>query len=498
MGLSIHLLPLIAFLFVSAFAHSPYLPQEHHSPIPPIIVSTCKASRDPTTCQHVINQSGHVSPGSTVRQVILSLLHLTLHNLHTAEVQLKNIKHGSNMTRAIAANNSLEPIDYSRYRVGMTVRHGLSASSSKLKDSRAWLSAALSSQYDGLGGLRKVNDSKDAIDAMAFMNNALIATTSTALSMLANYDFHGEKTWLWGPIYTERDGFWEPADKKKWSDFKDGGGRKILAYNVTVCKTGGCDYRRVQDAVDPAPESKPAERFVIWIKAGVYNETVRVSLYKYNVVFVGDGMGKTVITGCLNAGQPGMGIFHTATVGVLGDGFTATNITFENTAVGYQAVAFRSDADRTVMEHCEFRGNQDTLYAKSLRQYYKSCHIRGNVDFIFGNAAAFFQDCKILIAPRPAQPEAGEDNTITAQGRLEPGQSTGFVFHKCSINGTEKYMKIYLKNRDVHNNFLGRPWKEHSRTVFIRCNYGGLISKKGWMVWDGEFALKTLYYGELE
>mgnify|MGYP004723551137 CR=1 FL=1 len=89
-------------------------------------------------------------------------------------------------------------------------------------------------------------------------------------------------------------------------------------------------------------------------------------------------------------------------VGVIGDGFMASGVTFQNTAgpVEHQAVAFRSQSDLSVIENCEFISNQDTLYAHSLRQYYKSCRIQGNVDFIFGNAAAFFQDCVILVAPR--------------------------------------------------------------------------------------------------
>ncbi|ONK55267.1 uncharacterized protein A4U43_UnF5720 [Asparagus officinalis] len=43
-------------------------------------------------------------------------------------------------------------------------------------------------------------------------------------------------------------------------------------------------------------------------------------------------MGKTVITGNLNAGMVGVSTYNTATVGVLGDGFIATNLTISNTA----------------------------------------------------------------------------------------------------------------------------------------------------------------------
>ncbi|MFS8009348.1 putative pectinesterase [Helianthus anomalus] len=57
-------------------------------------------------------------------------------------------------------------------------------------------------------------------------------------------------------------------------------------------------------------------------------------------------------------------------------------------------------------------------------------------------------------------------------------------------------MKLYHKNPSVHNNFLGRPWKEFSRTVFISCRLEALITPQGWMPWKDDFALTTLYYGE--
>jgi pectin methylesterase-like acyl-CoA thioesterase len=176
----------------------------------------------------------------------------------------------------------------------------------------------------------------------------------------------------------------------------------------------------------------------------------------------------------------------------------ATGLTVQNTAGldAHQAVAFRSDSDLSVIKNCEFLGNQDTLYAKSLRQFYKSCKIQGNVDFIFGNSASIFQDCQILVAPRQLKPEKGENNAVTALGRTDPAQTTGFVFINCLVNGTDAYMELYKSKPSVHKNYLGRPWKEFARTVFIQCSFEALITPGGWMPWSGDFALKTLYYGE--
>ena len=96
-----------------------------------------------------------------------------------------------------------------------------------------------------------------------------------------------------------------------------GGVSTDLKADMTVSKDGSGTYKTVQEAVNAAPEKGGGKRFVIRIKEGVYEETVKVPLEKKNVVFLGDGMGKTVITGSLNVGMPGITTSTSATVGRL-------------------------------------------------------------------------------------------------------------------------------------------------------------------------------------
>lgn len=56
-------------------------------------------------------------------------------------------------------------------------------------------------------------------------------------------------------------------------------------------------------------------RYVIYIKAGVYTENVRIPKHKTNIMFQGDGADKTFITGSLSDSQYGMITWATATVG---------------------------------------------------------------------------------------------------------------------------------------------------------------------------------------
>ncbi|GLU12537.1 hypothetical protein SLE2022_292080 [Rubroshorea leprosula] len=506
---------LLSILSLSLFfSLSSSAPHRHHQPPPhdaplsspssPAIHQACMSTRFPDLCKSSLAQSLSLPPNPTAIQITNSAVGVSAQNLKTAQGMVKSIMDDSSgsghQNRSAAAKMCLEFLSYSDRRIRSAVD---TLARGKIKDARAWMSAAHAYQYDCWSALNYANDTNSLVDkTMAFLDT-LIEYNSNALSMMMAHDYFGDNTASWGPPKTERDGFYGGRGSPRESGLGfNGGFPSNLKADATVCKDGNARcYTTVQAAVNAAPDNEMRRRFVIHIKEGVYEETVRVPFEKKNVVFLGDGMGKTVITGSLNVGkQFGMTTYNSATVGVMGDGFMASGLTIQNTAGpdAHQAVAFRLDSDLSIIENCEFIGNQDTLYAHSLRQFYKKCRIQGNVDFIFGNSAAIFQDCMILVAPRQVKPEKGETNAITAHGRIDPAQTTGFVFQNCLVNGTEEYMKYYHSNPQVHKNYLGRPWKEYSRTVFIQCIFGTLIHPDGWMPWSGDFALKTLFYGEYQ
>ena len=65
--------------------------------------------------------------------------------------------------------------------------------------------------------------------------------------------------------------------------------------NVTVAANGTGNYRRIMDALKGAPlQSKTP--YVIYIKAGVYLEQVHIIKNMTNIMFIGDGIGKTIIS----------------------------------------------------------------------------------------------------------------------------------------------------------------------------------------------------------
>lgn len=168
----------------------------------------------------------------------------------------------------------------------------------------------------------------------------------------------------------------------------------------------------------------------------------------------------------------------------------AQDIWFQNTAgpKKHQAVALRVGADMSVINRCRIDAYQDTLYTHSNRQFYRDSYITGTVDFVFGNAAVVFQNCK-LVARKPM---SGQANMVTAQGREDPNQNTGTSIQSCNVTASSDLEPV----KGTIKSYLGRPWKAYSRTVYMQSNIGDHIDPTGWSVWSGDFGLKTLYYGE--
>ena len=249
---------------------------------------------------------------------------------------------------------------------------------------------------------------------------------------------------------------------------------------VVVAKDGSGDFPTVQNAVDHGFDrvlAPTAARLIIEIRPGVYHERVRVPHDRPRVTFLGQDSQTTIITFSVGAKDVG-GTFFSATVDINADEFEARNITFENSyGVGTQAVAVSVHSDRAVFRNCRFLGMQDTLYAASGRQYYADSYIAGHVDFIFGNAAAVFERCEI---------HSRGAGYIAAVSRTMPDSATGFVFDNCRLTADEGVRDVYL----------GRPWRNYARVVYLDCWMGDHIRPEGWHNWNKEAAEKTAWFGE--
>ncbi|GMJ01055.1 hypothetical protein like AT1G02810 [Hibiscus trionum] len=285
---------------------------------------------------------------------------------------------------------------------------------------------------------------------------------------------------------------YETVSRRNLLQTSDDADEEVLVSDiVTVSQDGSGNFTTVNDAISAAPNNTNGLNgyFLIYITAGVYQEYISIAKNKRYLMMIGDGINQTIITGNRSV-VDGWTTFNSATFAVVGPNFVAVNITFQNTAgaIKHQAVAVRNGADLSAFYSCSFEGYQDTLYTHSLRQFYKECDIYGTVDFIFGNAAVVFQNCNIY----PRKPMNGQFNAITAQGRTDPNQNTGTSIHDCNIVAADDL----ASSNTTFATYLGRPWKEYSRTVYMQNFMGSLIDPAGWRAWNGDFALNTSYYAE--
>lgn len=278
---------------------------------------------------------------------------------------------------------------------------------------------------------------------------------------------------------------------------------------MLVAIDGSGDFKSIQEAIDSIPENN-SQRTIIQIKNGIYKE--KISINKPYVTLLGEESAKTVLTfddyaKKLFPNGETYRTFNSYSIYISGDDFTAENITFENSAgdgrkVG-QAVAAYVDADKVAFRNCRFLGCTDTVFTaplppnpilgtdfggpgegrakRKLRQYFESCYISGDIDFIFGSATAVFNNCEIYSNDR----KEAVNGYITAASTPE-GEKFGYVFLNCRLTSHASPETVYL----------GRPWRNYAKTVFINTWMGEHIKSEGWHNWNKEDAEETVFYAE--
>ncbi|KAJ8545646.1 hypothetical protein K7X08_018229 [Anisodus acutangulus] len=448
------------------------------SPFPSLTAHVCDTAHDQPACLAMVSE---VAPAGLMDTKTVDLIQMVLHKsslkIHQTINLASNVNGRINDDKEKAAlADCLELMDLSRDRL-MDSMIGLRNLSAQAHfDVHSWLSSILTNHGTCMDGL-----SGQAQSIMKPMLKDLIARARTSLALMVA--IAPPKT---NDIQTVTDGLpsWVTSNDRRLLQLS----ANAIAANVVVAADGSGKYKTVKEAVASAPDNSKT-RYVVYVKKGTYKENVEIGKTKKNLMLVGDGMDATIITGNLNV-IDGSTTFKSATVAAVGDGFIAQDLQFQNTAgpQKHQAVALRVGADQSVINRCKIDAFQDTLYTHTLRQFYRDCYITGTVDFIFGNAAVVFQNCKIAAR----KPMSNQQNMVTAQGREDPNQNTGTTIQNCDVIPSSDLAPV----KGSIKTYLGRPWKAYSRTVYLESNIGDHIVPEGWSVWDGDFALKTLYYGE--
>lgn len=300
-------------------------------------------------------------------------------------------------------------------------------------------------------------------------------------------------------------------------------GEKRMSRTIYVSKhnTSEHEFSTITDALLSIPKGT-TEPVTIYIKKGTYKE--KLVIKQPNLTLIGESKEETILTfddyaNMIMEDGSKRGTFRTPSVFIDANDFTAKNLTFQNSSgfghqVG-QALALYVDGDRMIFDNCILLGSQDTLFTAPLpptanqpggftgpkefepringRHYYRNCYIRGDVDFIFGSATAFFDHCEIFSQKTddlPAAKEGEEQKNygyVTAASTAED-QKYGYVFSHCRLTS----------DCPKHSVYLGRPWRNFAKTVFLHCEIGKHIREEGWHDWNKPEAHETMLYAEYQ
>jgi pectinesterase len=141
-------------------------------------------------------------------------------------------------------------------------------------------------------------------------------------------------------------------------------------------------------------------------------------------------------------------------------GMTITNTLLDTVDRGtHQALALRTDADRTQVESMRLVSRQDTFLvnaddpARIARAVVRNSYIEGDTDFVFGRASTVFTHDRFhLVSSR--KPSGG----VIFAPNTAPGFSYGFLVRHCAITADEAYQA-------APTGHFGRSWDQGASTT---------------------------------
>ncbi|QJR14628.1 hypothetical protein DSM104440_01435 [Usitatibacter palustris] len=303
--------------------------------------------------------------------------------------------------------------------------------------------------------------------------------------------------------------------------------RTVPLVDATVDRAAKADGQRtfatVQSAIDAA--STRTGRMRILVKPGVYEELIYVPDTGASITLVGGGSnaGETRIRANLFSRMTGeryaaaygaafansppaiaamhasvkeraeIGTAGSSVAWIRGAGFQARNLTFENAynrGVGdergqNQAVAMQVDgADKVQFDDVRFLGFQDTLYLKSSggkipRIFIHRSQVHGDMDFIFGDATAYFLDSEIRTIG------AFRKESFALAPSTHHATRFGFVFHRCAFTADDS------ANARAGVFKLARQWPQGQKpeavgkAIILESRIGAHIDKlQPWASWN--------------
>ena len=136
--------------------------------------------------------------------------------------------------------------------------------------------------------------------------------------------------------------------------------------------------------------------------------------------------------------------------------------------------AFYIEADNIEVFNCSILSSQDTLGRNGsanygYHAYFNGCTIGGNVDYICGEFAAVFDNCKLQW-----KTYKNDENNNAKIGYIVAPKTSPYVFRNCEITTDGAHGDAAVLGK------YGRTWGANSNASFIECETNGYIDSEGW------------------
>jgi len=304
-----------------------------------VIKMVCNSTDYEQQCENTLTKAVKENPNLSQPKDLLKTTILAIAvEIEKAMTKTKTFKFNTPSEKAafedckVLVKDAMEELIESASKVG---NNSLASLSSTTPDLNNWLSAVMSYQQTCIDGFPKgklKNDMEKFLKVSKELTSNSLAMISELSSFLSTFQVPGPSRHLLTQESSsptmDNDGFptWmTPEDRRMLKGKAD-----KPKPNVIVAKDGSGDYKTISGALAAMPE-KYKGRYVIYVKEGIYEETVTVTKKMVNVTMYGDGSRKSIIAGSKNF-VDGLTTFKTATFVTLGEGFIGKAMGFRNAA----------------------------------------------------------------------------------------------------------------------------------------------------------------------
>jgi pectinesterase len=229
--------------------------------------------------------------------------------------------------------------------------------------------------------------------------------------------------------------------------------------DVVVATDGSGNFRTITEALNAMPMYN-YQRYVIFVKNGVYNEKLLID--RDYITLMGENRDSTIIEFSLlrSHWQAKPDYIGPAVINITADDIILDNLTIRNTQpeIGPHAFAIYGTGTRTIIQDCNVSskgGDTVSLWNyKNGMYYHAGCYFEGGVDFVCPRGWCFIRD-----------------------SRFYENSETAAIWHAAVTNINQKMVLVNCSFDGVQDFYLARHHYE-AQFYFLNCSFAKTMADK--------------------